>query len=161
MKIALKIIFYYNVQWVHAYFVSKSFINILVLFNGTVPRDFRTFYIKKLYLGPEQEKSVSRIFELRSNIFAITIKFAKPCLSLHMRPRSNLLSKKWSKISRHCPFKSFHTKQVQYCVGPVWPRETEVHLWRRILTSAQPQGMEDDRSKKFHVFACHPRVVIN
>ena len=94
MKIALKIIFYYNVQWVHAYFVSKSFINILVLFNGTVPRDFRTFYIKKLYLGPEHEKSVSRIFELRSNIFAITIKFAKPCLSLHMRPRSNLLSKK-------------------------------------------------------------------
>ena len=96
MKIALKIIFYYNVQWVHAYFVSKSFINILVLFNGTVPRDFRTFYIKNFTWAPyEQEKLVSRTaIELRSNIFAITIKFAKPCLSLHMRPRSNLLSKK-------------------------------------------------------------------
>ena len=36
----------------------------------------------------------NRFRELRSNIFAITIKFAKPCLSLHMRPKSNLLSKK-------------------------------------------------------------------
>ena len=82
---------------------------------------FEPFISKNFTWAPyEQEKSVSRTaIELRSNIFAITIKFAKPCLSLHMRPRSNLLSKKWSKISRHCPFKSFHTKRVQYCVGPV------------------------------------------
>ena len=31
-------------------------------------------------------------------------KFTKPFSPVHMGPRSNLLSKKWSKISWHCPF---------------------------------------------------------
>ena len=35
---------------------------------------------------------------LRSNIFAKTKNFAKPFLPVHMGPRSNILSKKKSKI---------------------------------------------------------------
>ena len=79
---------------------------------------FTWLFLQNLWVALKNFRKCSRILvsvcivvnyirghTLSENIFAKMKKFAKPFLSVHMGPRSNLLSKKSQKISWHCPFK--------------------------------------------------------
>ena len=78
--------------------------NCLIIINGQCHEIFDTFLLIKknsTWAPYEQAKTVSRNFSFSQRC---SRKCAKSFFSVHMGPRSNLFSTKWSKISCHCPF---------------------------------------------------------